>query len=50
MAAAAPLKAGKPGFEETPVEQPVQNIRITLSCCNNVKNLEKGESRALGPR
>eukprot|EP00271_Cylindrocystis_brebissonii_P023210 TRINITY_DN9504_c0_g1_i1.p1 TRINITY_DN9504_c0_g1~~TRINITY_DN9504_c0_g1_i1.p1 ORF type:complete len:127 (+),score=38.47 TRINITY_DN9504_c0_g1_i1:216-596(+) len=31
--------AGKPGLEES-VEN-VQKIRITLSCMNNVKNLEK---------
>ncbi|CAI5973465.1 unnamed protein product [Closterium sp. NIES-64] len=36
-----PVKSAKAGLEETPVEQQVQNIRITLSCMNNVKSLEK---------
>ncbi|GJP71254.1 hypothetical protein CLOP_g2105 [Closterium sp. NIES-67] len=36
-----PVKSAKAGLEETPVEQQVHNIRITLSCMNNVKSLEK---------
>lgn len=43
MAAAAPVKPVKAGLEETPQDAAVQHIRITLSCMNNVKNLEKGE-------
>lgn len=37
-----PMKTAKQGVEEEGAQ--LQKIRITLSCMNNIKNLEKGKT------